>query len=75
MNLRRARVEGTNIVLPRVEGLEPIVIPVDADNNFDLRDLIGDKLPPAFLPGRKPSPRSASGTWASSLPRRNSNSI
>ena len=53
VNLRRARVEGTNIVLPRVEGLEPIVIPVDADNNFDLRDLVGDKLPPGSSPRAK----------------------
>jgi class 3 adenylate cyclase/CHASE2 domain-containing sensor protein len=53
VNLRRARIEGTNIVLPRVQGLEPIVIPVDADNNFDLRDLIGDKLPPGISPRAK----------------------
>jgi class 3 adenylate cyclase/CHASE2 domain-containing sensor protein len=46
VNLQKARIEGTNIVLPRVADLEPIRIPTDAENNFDLRDLAGDKLPP-----------------------------
>jgi class 3 adenylate cyclase len=50
VNLQKAWIEGTNIVLPRVGGLDPIRIPVDADNNFDLRDLVGDKLPPGTPP-------------------------
>ena len=49
-----------------------IEIPVDAENNFELADFVGDKLPPGMRTARpKRSPTSASGTWASSSPRRN----
>jgi class 3 adenylate cyclase/CHASE2 domain-containing sensor protein len=53
VNLQWARIEQTNIVLPRVGGLEPIRIPIAADLTFDLRDLGGDKLPAGVAPRAK----------------------
>lgn len=49
VDLRRARCEPGRIVLPRVNG-EEIVIPVDAENRFELADFVGDRLPPGVPP-------------------------
>jgi class 3 adenylate cyclase/CHASE2 domain-containing sensor protein len=48
VNLQKAYVDGTNIVMPRIQGLDPIQVPLDADNNFQLSDFLGEKLPPGW---------------------------
>ncbi len=45
IDLRRARSEPGCVVLPRING-EEIRIPVDAENQFDLADFLGEQLPP-----------------------------
>jgi class 3 adenylate cyclase len=44
VDLTRAYLDAGRIVLPR-PGLDPIRIPVDASNNFDLSGFLGDKIP------------------------------
>ncbi len=48
VNLQKARVEGTNIVLPRVGGLDPVLVPIDSNNFFELSDFIGNRIPPGW---------------------------
>ena len=50
VDLRRARVEGRQVVLPR-SGVEDIRVPLDAEGCFDLADFAGDKLPPGVAMG------------------------
>jgi class 3 adenylate cyclase/CHASE2 domain-containing sensor protein len=45
VNLQKATIEGTNLVLLRPEGLDPIRVPLDADNNFELSAFLGDEIP------------------------------
>jgi class 3 adenylate cyclase/CHASE2 domain-containing sensor protein len=52
VDLRNARIEPGQIVLPRPNG-DAIKVPVDAENNFELADFIGDKLPPGVAPKAK----------------------
>jgi class 3 adenylate cyclase/CHASE2 domain-containing sensor protein len=59
-DLDAAQVEPDRIVIP-VEGSEPAVIKLDADGNFDLTDLVGDKLP-AGMP-RKAKPFTPERVW------------
>ncbi|MCU0782920.1 MAG: CHASE2 domain-containing protein [Verrucomicrobia bacterium] len=47
VDLGRAKVESGRILLPRANG-EEILIPIDAENNFDLADFGGEKLPPGM---------------------------
>ena len=44
IDLNRAFVEAGRIVLPR-QGLEPIRVPVDNENCFELADVLGDRIP------------------------------
>jgi class 3 adenylate cyclase/CHASE2 domain-containing sensor protein len=60
VNLSRAEVSSKEVVLPRT-GLDPIKIPLDADGNFDLADIGGEKLP-AGVP-RKARPFTESRYW------------
>lgn len=53
VDLRRARVEGRQVVLPR-SGVEDIRVPLDAEGCFDLADFAGDKLPPGVARRAKP---------------------
>lgn len=53
IDLRRARCEPGRIILPRANG-EEIVIPVDAENRFDLADFVGERLPPG-MPAKAPA--------------------
>jgi class 3 adenylate cyclase len=49
VDLSKAQFEPGKIILPRRDA-DPIVVPVDADNNFELADFWGDKLPPGTPP-------------------------
>ena len=60
VHLDKARIEPQRIVLPRV-GLDEIIIPLDADGNFDLADFVGDKLPPGAE--RKTKPFTEERVW------------
>jgi class 3 adenylate cyclase/CHASE2 domain-containing sensor protein len=53
VDLRLARVESGQVVLPR-SGAEDIRVPLDQEGNFDLTDLAGDKLPPGVARKAKP---------------------
>jgi class 3 adenylate cyclase len=44
LDLANARMETNQIVLPRSEG-DPIIVKLDAQGNFDLKDFVGDKIP------------------------------
>lgn len=60
IDLRRAQVEPDKIVLPRDE-LPPIVIPLDADGNFELADFVGQNIPPGWP--RKAKPFTTQRVW------------
>jgi class 3 adenylate cyclase/CHASE2 domain-containing sensor protein len=45
VDLRKARIEANQIILPQVNG-GIIKVPIDAGTNFELADFVGDKLPP-----------------------------
>ena len=53
MDLRQARVESGQVVLPR-RGADDIKVPLDREGNFDLTDFGGDKLPPGVARKAKP---------------------
>jgi class 3 adenylate cyclase/CHASE2 domain-containing sensor protein len=53
IDLRRARIEPRQIVLPRSNG-EEIKVPLDSTGNFDLADFGGDKLPPGVPSQARP---------------------
>jgi class 3 adenylate cyclase/CHASE2 domain-containing sensor protein len=52
VDLRAARVEPGQIILPRSNG-EEIKVPVDAETNFELAASIGEKLPQGVAPKAK----------------------
>jgi class 3 adenylate cyclase/CHASE2 domain-containing sensor protein len=52
VDLRRARIEARQIILPRSEG-DPIHIPLDEQGRFDLLDF-SDKVPPGMTRFQKP---------------------
>ncbi len=52
VDLSKAQFKLGKIILPR-HGEEPIEVPVDAENNFELADFGGDKLPPGMPPKAK----------------------
>lgn len=60
VRLDHARIEPRRIVLPR-PGLDEIIIPLDADGNFDLADFVGDKIPPGTE--RKAKPFTEERVW------------
>jgi class 3 adenylate cyclase/CHASE2 domain-containing sensor protein len=53
VDLRQARVEARQIVIPR-QGLDEITVQLDAAGNFDLADLGGTNLPPGVARYAKP---------------------
>jgi len=63
IDLRQARVEARQIILPRQEGdeVKEIKVPLDKDGNFDLADFGGENLPTG-LP-RKAKPFTAERVW------------
>jgi class 3 adenylate cyclase/CHASE2 domain-containing sensor protein len=63
IDLGSARIEKGRIVLPRSKeaGLDDIIVPIDADGNFDLGDFGGDKLPPGV--SRKAKPFTEERAW------------
>ncbi|HEV2392325.1 MAG TPA: adenylate/guanylate cyclase domain-containing protein [Verrucomicrobiae bacterium] len=60
VDLRKARIEPRRIVLPRAGG-EPIVVPLDANGNFEVADFWGDNLPPGIA--RKARPFTEERVW------------
>jgi class 3 adenylate cyclase/CHASE2 domain-containing sensor protein len=52
VDLRNAKVEPDQIILPRSNG-EELKVPVDAGTNFSIADFVGDKLPPGVAPKAK----------------------
>ena len=44
VDLRKARIEANQIILPQANGGK-IKVPIDAETNFELADFVGDKLP------------------------------
>ncbi len=63
VDLRKARIERGQIVLPRSPGADPpeIKFPLDAEGNFDLADFVGEKLPPGVA--RKAKPFTEERVW------------
>jgi len=53
VDLSRARFAPGKIILPQTGTTNVIEVPVDADNNFQAADFIGDKLPPGMAPKAK----------------------
>jgi len=53
VDLRQARLEPRQVVLPRPGG-DDIKVPLDQEGNFDLADFAGDKLPPGVARKAKP---------------------
>jgi len=53
LDLDRARFAPGEIILPQSGATNVVEIPVDADNNFELGDFLGDKLPPNLPPKAK----------------------
>ena len=53
LDLARARFAPGKIILPQAGTTNEIEIPVDKENNFELADFIGDKLPPGMAPKAK----------------------
>jgi class 3 adenylate cyclase/CHASE2 domain-containing sensor protein len=49
VDLRLARIESGQIILPQANGGQ-IRVPIDTQTNFELADFIGDKLPPGAAP-------------------------
>ena len=53
VDLSQARFAPGKILLPQTGTTNVIEVPVDADDNFQLADLVGDKLPPGVAPRAK----------------------
>ncbi|HXR03637.1 MAG TPA: adenylate/guanylate cyclase domain-containing protein, partial [Verrucomicrobiae bacterium] len=53
LDLARARFAPGKIILPQSGATNEIEIPVDKENNFELADFFGDKLPPGMAPKAK----------------------
>ena len=52
VDLRKARIEPHQIILPQANGGK-IKVPIDTETNFELTDFVGDKLPPGLPPKAK----------------------
>jgi class 3 adenylate cyclase/CHASE2 domain-containing sensor protein len=50
LDLSRAEIKPGQIRIPQTGTTNMVELPVDADNNFQLADLVGDTLPPGVLP-------------------------
>jgi class 3 adenylate cyclase/CHASE2 domain-containing sensor protein len=53
LDLGEAQFVPGKIILPQTGTTNSVIIPVDAENNFSLADLVGDKLPPGVAPKTK----------------------
>ncbi|MGD0251208.1 MAG: adenylate/guanylate cyclase domain-containing protein [Verrucomicrobiota bacterium] len=53
LDISKARFAPGKIILPQSSTTNEIEIPVDAENNFELADFLGDKLPPGWPPKAK----------------------
>jgi len=53
LDLDHARFAPDKIILPQSGATNAVEIPVDADNNFELADFLGDRLPPNLPPKAK----------------------
>ena len=53
VDLDRARVEGGQVILPRLNG-DDVKVPLDREGNFDLADFGGENLPPGVARKAKP---------------------
>jgi class 3 adenylate cyclase/CHASE2 domain-containing sensor protein len=53
LDLDRAQFAPGKIILPQTGTTNAVTIPVDAENNFELADFVGDKLPPGVAPTAK----------------------
>ncbi len=53
LDISNARFAPGKIILPQTGATNAIEIPVDAENNFELADFLGDKLPPGLPPKAK----------------------
>jgi class 3 adenylate cyclase/CHASE2 domain-containing sensor protein len=53
LDLDQARFAPGKIILPQTGSTNVVTIPVDAENNFELADFIGDKLPAGVAPKAK----------------------
>ena len=51
--LTRRGLRPGKIILPQTGSTNLVTIPVDAENNFELADFVGDKLPPGAAPKAK----------------------
>jgi class 3 adenylate cyclase/CHASE2 domain-containing sensor protein len=50
LDLARAKFIRGKIILPQTGTTNVVEVPVDAEDNFDRRDFVGDKLPPGLPP-------------------------
>lgn len=50
LDLARATVAPGKIILPQTGTTNAVVVPVDAEDNFDLTNFVGDTLPPGWPP-------------------------
>jgi class 3 adenylate cyclase/CHASE2 domain-containing sensor protein len=53
LDLDQAQFAPGKIILPQIGSTNSVTIPVDAENNFELADLVGDKLPAGVAPKAK----------------------
>jgi class 3 adenylate cyclase/CHASE2 domain-containing sensor protein len=53
VDLSKAKFEPGKIILPRRGAPEPIVVPVDTNNSFEVADFWGNNLPPGIAPKAK----------------------
>jgi class 3 adenylate cyclase/CHASE2 domain-containing sensor protein len=53
LDLEQAKFAPEKIILPQTESTNVVIIPVDAEHNFELADLVGDKLPAGVAPKAK----------------------
>ena len=53
LDLDQARFAPGEIILPQTGGTNSVTIPVDAGNNFELADFVGDRLPAGAAPKAK----------------------
>ena len=53
LDLDQAQFTPGKIILPQTGSTNVVIIPVDAENNFELADFVGDKLPAGVAPKAK----------------------
>jgi len=53
LDLDKAQLAPGKIILPQNNSTNVVTLPIDAENRFELADLVGDKLPPGAAPKAK----------------------